>query len=243
MGHQPRNKTRDRRDLGNNSKIAGFRAFLHFGSIAKFFCLCGLSLLGAGCVDTVSQNEPAAQTPAHTNMARRDGVSPHGASVAVFDIQGVPLSASEGLSRAFEKQARAREINLTDAKKAHYLVHGYVNPAPVEGGAAYSVVWDVFDAKKRLAQRIDDFIFVKDAAANPDRIDEAMLNQIAAKSADDLAAVLSNMPEAIAEASSRSTRAVSLAQTSSGTTRVPASPDIASTMPQAPGIGVVSSLR
>jgi hypothetical protein len=157
-----------------------------------------------------------------------------------MDIQGVPPSALADLSRAFEKQARAREINLTDSKTAHYLVRGYLNPSPAKDGAAFSVVWDVYDAKKRRAQRIDDFIFVKGAAASPDGIDDAMLNQIAAKSADDLAAVLSNMPEAIAVASSPSAKPVSVAQTSDGVTRVPA---VTSITPKAPGIGVASSLR
>ncbi len=198
----------------------------------------------AGCVDTVAQNEPAAQVPAHQNMARRDGVSPYAASVAVTDIQGAPPAASADLSRAFEKQARARDINLTDSKTAHYLVRGYLNPASAEDGVAFSVVWDVYDAKKRRAQRIDDFVFVKGAAARPDGIDDAVLNQIAAKSADDLAAVLSNMPEALAAGSSPSAKQISVAQTSDGVSRVPASPAaVASTTPQAPGIGVASSLR
>jgi len=197
-------------------------------------------MLTAGCVDTVAQNQPAVQAPAHINMERRDGVSPYGAKVAVIDIQGAPPSASADLSRAFEKQARAREINLTDPKIANYLVRGYLNSGPAAGGAAFSVVWDVYDAKKRRIQRIDDVIFVKDAA--PDRIDETVLNQVAAQSADDLAAVLSNMPEAIAESSSTSAKTVSVAQTS-GVSRLPASPVLASTAPQVQGIGMASSLR
>jgi hypothetical protein len=206
----------------------------------KLLGLCSVALLLAGCAETVAQNQPEAQTRSRTNMARREGVSPHGASVAVTDIQGLDTPISGDLSNAFAKQASAREINLTDSRSANYLVRGYLNSSPAEGGAAFSFVWDVYDAKKRRTQRIDDQIFVKDAS--PDRIDEAVVNQIAAQSADDLAAVLSNMPEAVAAASSSATKTVSEAETS-GVTRVPASPAIASTAPQVPGIGVASSLR
>jgi len=196
----------------------------------------------AGCVETVvaHQGQPEAQIHPRTNMAPREGVSPHGASVAVTDIEGVPASLSGDLSSAFAKQASAREINLTDPKTANYLVRGYLNSAPAEGGAAFSVVWDVYDANKRRTQRIDDVIFVKEGA--PDRFDQAVLNQIAAQSADDLAAVLSNMPEAIAAASSTSAKTVSVAE-ASGVTRIPASPVAASPAPQVQGIGMASSSR
>jgi hypothetical protein len=209
----------------------------------KCLGLCSLSLIVAGCVETAAQRQPDPQAMPRVNMARRDGVSPRGASVAVADIQGVPAAVSADLANAFEKQARARDINLADAKTANYLVRGYVTPSPAEGGAAFEVVWDVYDSKKRRMQRVDDFIFVKDSPAMPDQIDPAAVNQIAAKSADDLAAVLTNMPEAIAAAGAVGNTATSVAQTTNGITRVPAAPAVASTAPQVQGIGMAAATR
>jgi len=215
----------------------------HIAILLKSLGLCGLTLIAAGCVETAAQREPDPQASQHSNIARRDGVSPYGASVAVAGIQGVPASAADDLSHAFEKQARARDINFADAKNANYLVRGYVIASPAEGGTSFSVVWDVYDSKKRRTQRIDDVVFVKDSTATSETINDLALNQIAAKSADDLAAVLTNMPEAIAAASSPSARAVSVAQTSSETSSVPGTMAPASTAPQVTGIGMAAASR
>ncbi len=181
--------------------------------------------------------------PPPTNMARREGVSPRGASVAIADIQGVSLQLSDRLSHVFEQAARAREINLTDAKTAHYLVRGYLSTAPAEGGATFAVIWDVYDANKRRMQRIDDRIFVKGAGPALDGMDESVLNQIAVKSADDLAAVLTNMPEAVAAAASPGVQPASVAGASTAATTVVSgtSPGPATSPPQMTGMGVAAA--
>jgi hypothetical protein len=187
--------------------------------------MCGLSIVAAGCVETTAKREPEPQMPPRTNMVQREGVSPRGASVAIADIQGVPAPASEHLSRIFEQEARAREINFADPKVANYLARGYLNASPAEGGATFALIWDVYDSNKRRTQRIDDRVFVKGATGTLETINDAVLTEIATKSADDLAAVLSNMPEAIAAASSPTAKAVSVARASEdGTTTVPGTP-------------------
>lgn len=213
---------------------------------AKALLVSGLTLFAAGCVDTVAQREPEAQLPLRTNMVQRDGVSPRGASVAIADIQGVSTPVSDQLSQVFQQEAQARDINLTGAKNANYLVRGYLSAAPAEGGSSFSLVWDVYDSKKRRTQRIDDAIFVKGAPATLETADNAVLSQIAAKSADDLAAVLSNMPEAIAAASPSGTKAVAVARAKDdGTTKVPGTlpPQSASAQSPATSRGIASASR
>jgi hypothetical protein len=207
--------------------------------------ICGLTALSAGCVETTAQREPQPQLPPRTNMVRRDGVSPHGASVAVADIQGVSMPVSEHLSAIFMQAAREREINLTDAKSANYLVRGYLNATDAADGATFALVWDVYDSKKRRTQRIDDWVFVKGAKGNLETVDDATLTKIATKSADDLAAVLSNMPEAVAAAALPGSKAVAVALVpDGGSTAVPGTPpDIAASTPPrtaAPGIATAS---
>lgn len=212
----------------------------------KILSLCGSALLVAGCVETTPQPAPEAKAPPRINMVRREGVSPGGATVAITDIQGVPAGVSANLSRAFEAQARDREIRLTGQKTANYLVRGYMSMSPAEGGATFAFVWDVYDSKKRRAQRIDDSIFVKGATAVPEAIDDAALNQIAGKSADDLAAVLTNMPEAVAAANILSAKTVSAARAPApdgGTTTVAETPAVAGPSPQAAGVGIAAADR
>ena len=81
--------------------------------------------------------------------------------------------------------------------KARYLVRGYLTATPIEGGAEVDLVWDVFTPDKRRAQRLSDAIAVRGAGDDAwAMIGDAGLDSVAAKSADDLAAYLSNTPEA-----------------------------------------------
>jgi len=58
-------------------------------------------------------------------------------------------------------------------------------------------VWDVFTADKQRAQRLSDAIVVRGSGDDPwSMVTDAALDSIAAKCADDLAAYLSNTPEA-----------------------------------------------
>jgi hypothetical protein len=62
-------------------------------------------------------------------------------------------------------------------------------------------VSDIFDARKNRAQRLGDDIVLKGAAADPwSLVDDKAVEAIAARSAEDLAAFLSNTPEAVAAA-------------------------------------------
>ena len=144
----------------------------------------------------------APNTDAHRQFARREGADLAQASVAIVSVEGAPSAAAESFSQAFAREARARDIAVVDATQARYLARGYLSAALTEDGASIAYVWDVFTADKRRAQRLSDAVEVEGAGPDPWTLaGEAALNSVAARSADDLAAFLSNTPEAAAVAS------------------------------------------
>ena len=93
-------------------------------------------------------------------------------------------------SQELARDARAREIVLVEPRKARYLVRGYLSATATADGATLEYVWDVFGPDKQRAQRLNDVISVKGAGDDPWAIaGEAALTSVAAKSADDLAAL------------------------------------------------------
>ena len=180
--------------------------------------LCGSRTLAAlalaaclsGCVEQLADLRPGggeatqvtAGLPVPSNIARRADVSPGGVVVALASLDGPPQAISAQFAQALVAQAGPREIVLGEAAKARYLVRGYLSAYAVEGGTAFGYVWDVFETGKARAQRLTDAVVIKDSnAADPWSLaGEAVLTSLAAKSADDIAAFLSNTPEAIAAA-------------------------------------------
>ena len=133
----------------------------------------------------------------------RDDANMADATVAIASVDGPPADLSTRFRQSFDEAAAARRIAVAAPAKARYLVRGYLTASPIEGGAEVDVVWDVFTPDKKRAQRLSDAIGVKGSGEDAwAMIDDAALNSVAAKCADDLAAYLSNTPEA-APASSR----------------------------------------
>jgi hypothetical protein len=167
---------------------------------ARAWACAVLTAVGlAGCVDGAVDLEPQATASGRT--ALRSGVSPRGASVAFVSVEGAPPAVVDRFSERTTAEAARREITVADAGSASYFVRGYLSAYAVEGGAALGYVWDVFDKGRRRIQRTEDAIVVKGAAADPwSLVTDQALASLAAKSADDLAAILSNTPEAAAAA-------------------------------------------
>ncbi len=164
-----------------------------FGGIAMIVLAAGL----AGCEQTGSL-QPAADARIQ-RIAARPGVSPAGAPVSLVSIEGAPSAVIQSVSQQIFGAASAREVILVDARQAKYFAKLYLAAYPVEGGAAIAFVWDVFDGQKRRQQRIEDALVLKGSSADPwGLVDQAAATQIAARSAEDLAAWLTNTPEAIA---------------------------------------------
>ena len=159
--------------------------------------VAGLGLGLGGCVENAA--ELSASTVARTHMAARPGVSPRGAPVAIASIEGAPSPIVQKFIERTQSEAAGLDVVVTDARTAKYLVRGYLSADPAAQGAVISYVWDVFDSRRSRVQRVEDAVVVKASGADPwAGVDDKALGELALKSAADLAAVLSNMPEAIA---------------------------------------------
>ena len=160
-------------------------------------CALTTPLLLAACVSVETTAEVAPDAAASRQFALRADADLANASVAIVSIDGAPPAFAADFRRRLNGAAISRNIALADPAKAHYLVRGYLSAAPTADGAEIEYVWDVFTAGKQRVQRLDDAIAVKGAGQDPWAIfGEAALTSVAAKSADDLAAFLSNTPEA-----------------------------------------------
>lgn len=165
------------------------------------FCLAALLL--AGCNETTSSIKEPLRTAA-TAPVRNPNVSPRGASVALnlTGVENVPPAIVARFSEALAHAADVREVQVVDPKLARYFVQMHLTAYPAASGAtALAYVSDVFDAKKNRAQRLGDDIVLKGTATDSwSLVDDKAVEAIAARSADDLAAFLSNTPEAVAAA-------------------------------------------
>ncbi|MFO1135258.1 MAG: hypothetical protein U1E30_08745 [Rhodoblastus sp.] len=155
----------------------------------------------AGCVDTAGQArlEPAA---APSKIARRPGVSPRGATVALASVAGAPQDVNDRFALAFAQSAGGQDLTTVEPAKAEYLVRAYIDAGAAEPGVTrISYVVDLFDRSKRRVARLTDEMPVKGAAADPwTAADDSVLSALAARTASDLADALTNTPEAAAGA-------------------------------------------
>ena len=152
--------------------------------------------LGA-CVAVETTAELAPDAAASNQFALRAGANLAQASLAVVSVEGAPPAIAADFVRRLDGAARSRDIAVVDAAKARYFVRGYLSASPTEDGAEIEYVWDVFAADKHRVQRLNDVVEVKGAGDDPWALaGEAVLTSVAARCADDLAAFLSNTPEA-----------------------------------------------
>ncbi len=165
-------------------------------TLALLVALTAPLALGA-CVSVETTAEIAPDAAASRQFALREGANLAQASVAIVSVEGAPPAIAADFERRLDGAARSRDIAVVDDAKARYLVRGYLSASPTEDGAEIDYVWDVFTAQKQRVQRLSDAIEVKGAGDDPWALaGEAVLNSVAAKSADDLAAFLSNTREA-----------------------------------------------
>ncbi len=163
----------------------------------------GLLFAGAlgGCVETAALSDAGTPEARARSAASASAASPRGVRVALASLSGVPQALEPEMKDAFVAKAGQRDIALGDATKAAYLIRGYVTTYPAATGTTVAAVYDVFDAQKRRAQRLEDDVIVKSEGADPwSGFDAAAMDDLAARSADDLAAFLITTPEALAAA-------------------------------------------
>lgn len=164
-------------------------------ALAPLIALAAMSLSACVAVETTAEIAPDAA--ASRQFALRADANLAQASVAIVSVDGAPPAVAADFARRLDGAARSRDLAVVDSGKARYLVRGYLSASPTEDGAEIEYVWDVFTAGKQRVQRLNDAVAVKGAGGDPWALaGEAVLNSVAAHSADDLAAFLSNTPEA-----------------------------------------------
>jgi len=174
------------------------RRLRHELSPRRAFALSASALLAAaalaGCVESASDVAPGVDS---AQFVRREDASMAGATMAVVSIEGAPAELSDRFRQSLDQAAAQRQIAVAPPTTARYLIRGYLSASPAENGARIDFVWDVFTPDKQRVQRLSDAMLVQGSGDDAwAMVDEAALDSIAAKCADDLAAYLSNTPEA-----------------------------------------------
>jgi hypothetical protein len=203
---------------------------------------CGLGL--GGCVEDTAQAPPQPAAPPSDNIARRPNVSPAGATVGVASIGGAPGGLDDKFQALFVDAAKRSDVSVAAADDPNYLVRAYLSAYPEgEGTTAVAYVLDVFDSKKQRTQRVEDEVLIRGQA--PDSwslVGDDALAAVAAKSAADLAAVMTNTPEAIAANAAPAAPGETAPQVA--TNAPPAPPDgrtvVAATAPASPAAAAAS---
>lgn len=169
---------------------AGSRMALAAGLLALL-----AALAASGCVETAG--DVAAGVEGSQQFVRRSDASMAGATMAIVSIEGAPSELTSRFDQKLDEAAVQRQIAVAPTTTARYLVRGYLTATPARDGATVDFVWDVFTADKQRAQRLSDLILVRGSGDDAwAMVTDSALDSIAAKCADDLAAYLSNTPEA-----------------------------------------------
>jgi hypothetical protein len=190
----------------------GERAAFPVFSLRAFGAVCGALMLG-GCLDTaVDLGARQASAQSARRVAARPGVSPHGASLAFASIEGPPDAIGARFMQRFTQTAEARDVALAPQETAQYRLRAYLTASPAQGATRLAYVLDVFDRQGRRVQRLTDEAGVKPGADPWEAVDERAIALFADRGAEDIAAFLSNTPEAIAAAGGEAGVSVAAAQ-------------------------------
>jgi hypothetical protein len=173
---------------------------------ALFFCLIGLG----GCSD--AGVEPGAQEAIGARLAPRPGVSPHGASLAFTSLEGPPDAVGARFLQHFKRAAEVRDIALAPADAAVYRLRGYLTAVAAQGATRLAYVWDLYDRQGRRVRRLTDEAGMQASSDPWAAVDDRSLGLFADRGAEDLAAFLTNTPEAIAAAGAQAGVSVGAAE-------------------------------
>jgi hypothetical protein len=118
--------------------------------------------------------------------------SPEGVPVALESIDGAPAPVQTAFLGELTTAASDRKVELVGSSaEARYRVRGYISTATEEGETKVSYVWDVFDAQKRRAKRLEGSSPVTLPSNSISAIDKETLTKLAQSSMDEIAEFLS----------------------------------------------------
>jgi len=147
-----------------------------------------------GCVENAADLNTSSE---QAQFVRRPDANMSGAPLAIMSVDGAPDDLAGAFQQRLDQASAERQIATAAPADAKYLARGYLNATLVQNGAIVDIVWDVFTPDKQRVQRLSDTMVVQGSGDDPwALINDAALASIANRSADDLAAYLSNTPEA-----------------------------------------------
>jgi hypothetical protein len=142
------------------------------------FVAAGLAVVLAACNDT-------------TTVARAPTIAP-GVPIAVDSISGGSDAVRGAFSSAMSNEASARRVEIVDpATNPRYRVRGYLAAQPTDDGqTALAFVWDVFDAQKKRAQRVEGATVARNSSGDWTGVDQTTVTKAASESMDQIAQFL-----------------------------------------------------
>ena len=131
-----------------------------------------------------------------TTASRAPTVAP-GVPIAVDSISGGTDAMRGSFSSAMSNEASVRRVDIVDpATNPRYRVRGYLAAEPTaDGQTALSFVWDVFDAQKRRAQRMQGATVARSSSGDWSGVDQSTVNKAASESMDQIAQFLAGQEQ------------------------------------------------
>lgn len=132
-------------------------------------------------------------------------VAAPGVPIALDAIEGAPDGLSGKVNDAVVNQAMQRRIELVSpADPARYHLKGYLTATPTDAGSTeVTLVWDVFDASRKRAQRVTSTATAPGQSANPwERVGDTQIMKVTSQSMNEVAAFISGGEAAGAPAGS-----------------------------------------
>ncbi len=126
-----------------------------------------------------------------TTASRAPTLAP-GVPIAVDSISGAPDAVRGSFSSAMSSEANMRRVDIVDpATNPRYRVRGYLAAQPTEDGqTALAFVWDVFDAQKKRAQRMEGATVARSSTGDWSGVDQTTVTKAASESMDQIAQFL-----------------------------------------------------
>jgi hypothetical protein len=138
----------------------------------------------AGCQETAPVASPRVDAP--------------GVPVSVQSISGAPDSVTASFAGLLGEAAADRKMEIVPGDKpARFRVRGYLTAQPTaDGQTALAFVWDVYDAKRQLAQRVQGESLGKRAGGGDPwaGIDQSVVAAAASESMSRIAGFLAAQP-------------------------------------------------
>lgn len=133
-----------------------------------------------------------------SQTAQRQRVDAPGVPVSVQSITGAPDSVTTSFAGLLGEAAAERQMEIVPGDKpARFRVRGYLTAQPTEDGqTALAFVWDVYDAGKQRAQRVQGAsLGTRSGGGDPwAGIDRSVVAKAASESMDAIASFLVTTP-------------------------------------------------